>query len=215
MSGAPRATGRRQPFGRRRQGDGTRCPRAIAAEAPENRRAGHAAAAFGLFSLHSQPLAPRPPAYARFLHAHRGGPADGRRRLRDRAGRDGADLSLCARRRRSTGGHRFSRVGAGADGDRSGGATGLGHGADGEPVAGSGDLVADVRVTASSAKEDKKSWRQRWDPFGMCSWPPEDDRIESFHRHVRDQAKAMLARTWREPRNSRPACATASISGKR
>src|SRR4051794_29057327 len=26
----------------------------------------------------------------------------------------------------------------------------------------------------------------------MCSWPPEDDRIESFHRHVRDQAKAVL-----------------------
>lgn len=26
----------------------------------------------------------------------------------------------------------------------------------------------------------------------MCSWPPEDDRIESFQRHVRDQAKAVL-----------------------
>ena len=26
----------------------------------------------------------------------------------------------------------------------------------------------------------------------MCSWPPEDDRIESFQRHVRDQAKAIL-----------------------
>ncbi len=26
----------------------------------------------------------------------------------------------------------------------------------------------------------------------MCSWPPEDDRIESFHRHVREQAKAIL-----------------------
>ena len=26
----------------------------------------------------------------------------------------------------------------------------------------------------------------------MCSWPPEDDRIESFHRHVRDQARAIL-----------------------
>jgi hypothetical protein len=39
---------------------------------------------------------------------------------------------------------------------------------------------------------DRKRWQQRWDPFGMCSWPPEDDRIESFHRHVRDQAKAVL-----------------------
>jgi hypothetical protein len=40
--------------------------------------------------------------------------------------------------------------------------------------------------------QDQARWRQRWDPFGMCSWPPEDDRIESFHRHVRDQAKAIL-----------------------
>ena len=40
--------------------------------------------------------------------------------------------------------------------------------------------------------KDKKEWRQRWDPYGMCSWPPEDDRIESFQQHVRDQAKATL-----------------------
>jgi hypothetical protein len=41
-------------------------------------------------------------------------------------------------------------------------------------------------------ERDRTLWKQRWDPFGMCSWPPEDDRIESFHRHVRDQAKAVL-----------------------
>ncbi len=40
--------------------------------------------------------------------------------------------------------------------------------------------------------DEQTRWRQRWNPFGMCSWPPEDDRIESFHRHVRDQAKAVL-----------------------
>jgi hypothetical protein len=41
-------------------------------------------------------------------------------------------------------------------------------------------------------ERDRQLWKQRWDPYGMCSWPPEDDRIESFHRHVRDQAKAIL-----------------------
>src|SRR4029077_3030698 len=41
-------------------------------------------------------------------------------------------------------------------------------------------------------REDQTRWRQRWDPFGMCSYPPEDDRIESFHRHVRDQARAVM-----------------------
>jgi hypothetical protein len=39
---------------------------------------------------------------------------------------------------------------------------------------------------------ERRRWRQRWNPFGSCSWPPEDDRIESFHRHVRDQARAAL-----------------------
>jgi hypothetical protein len=41
-------------------------------------------------------------------------------------------------------------------------------------------------------EHDRRRWSQRWNPFGMCSWPPEDDRIESFQQHVRDQAKAVL-----------------------
>jgi hypothetical protein len=40
--------------------------------------------------------------------------------------------------------------------------------------------------------QERKRWAQRWNPYGMCSWPPEDDRVESFHRHVADQAKAIL-----------------------
>ena len=38
----------------------------------------------------------------------------------------------------------------------------------------------------------RQRWRQRWDPFGMCSWPIEDRRIESFQRHVAEQARAIL-----------------------
>ncbi|CAN5847840.1 hypothetical protein BH23PLA1_BH23PLA1_27890 [soil metagenome] len=41
-------------------------------------------------------------------------------------------------------------------------------------------------------EKDRKRWKQRWNPYGMCSWPPEDQRIESFQRHVADQAKAIL-----------------------
>jgi hypothetical protein len=44
----------------------------------------------------------------------------------------------------------------------------------------------------SPTRDEQTRWKQRWNPFGMCSWPPEDDRIESFHRHVRDQAKAII-----------------------
>src|SRR5581483_11451790 len=41
-------------------------------------------------------------------------------------------------------------------------------------------------------ERDRRRWKQRWHPYGQCSWPPEDDRIESFQHHVRDQAKAIL-----------------------
>lgn len=41
-------------------------------------------------------------------------------------------------------------------------------------------------------ERDRKRWQQRWDPYGQCSWPPEDDRIESFQQHVRDQAKTLI-----------------------
>jgi hypothetical protein len=48
------------------------------------------------------------------------------------------------------------------------------------------------QLSPKPPEKDRKRWSQRWNPFGMCSWPPEDDRIESFLRHVRDQAKAVL-----------------------
>lgn len=35
-------------------------------------------------------------------------------------------------------------------------------------------------------------WAYRWNPFGQCSWPPEDNRIEAFTTHVREQSKALL-----------------------
>ena len=37
-----------------------------------------------------------------------------------------------------------------------------------------------------------RRWGLQWNPFRQCSWPPEDNRIESFTRHVREQAKALL-----------------------
>lgn len=40
--------------------------------------------------------------------------------------------------------------------------------------------------------KDKQKWKMQWDPYRQCSWPPEDERVESFHTHVRQQAKALL-----------------------
>lgn len=39
---------------------------------------------------------------------------------------------------------------------------------------------------------DKKKWAMRWNPLAQCSWPPEDELIESFRSHVVDRAKAIL-----------------------
>jgi hypothetical protein len=70
------------------------------------------------------------------------------------------------------------------------------------PVWGTGPMVSRLpgqslswrtcELRPKPQREEQTRWRQRWDPFGMCSWPPEDERIESFHRHVRDQAKAII-----------------------
>ena len=37
-----------------------------------------------------------------------------------------------------------------------------------------------------------KDWQQKWNPFSQCSWPPEDDMIESFRRTVFDRASEVL-----------------------
>ena len=70
------------------------------------------------------------------------------------------------------------------------------------PVWGTGPMVSRLpgqslswrtcELRPKPLREEQARWRQRRDPFGMCSWPPEDERIESFHRHVRDQAKAII-----------------------
>ena len=117
--------------------------------------------------------------------------ADRRRRFCPGAGRDGPIVSLCAAdsdEREST----EDEAPCGASGDKPGRPARMGHGPDGEPAAGPGVSWRKCELRPRPEKKDQARWRQRWDPFGMCSYPPEDDRIESFHRHVRDQAKAIL-----------------------
>ena len=39
----------------------------------------------------------------------------------------------------------------------------------------------------------QKQWKYRWNPFGQCSWPPEDEKIENLNTHVREQTKLLLS----------------------
>ncbi len=40
--------------------------------------------------------------------------------------------------------------------------------------------------------EDMDRWKTQWNPYSQCSWPPEDNLIESFRTRVMDRAKAMI-----------------------
>ena len=39
---------------------------------------------------------------------------------------------------------------------------------------------------------DKAEWKQRWNPFRQCSYPPEDVKIETFRTHVKDAALKLI-----------------------
>ncbi len=45
------------------------------------------------------------------------------------------------------------------------------------------------------APPQRRRWQLRWNPLAQCSYPPEDERIESFQRYVRQQARMLLGDT--------------------
>jgi hypothetical protein len=49
-----------------------------------------------------------------------------------------------------------------------------------------------LKLKPQPEPKHSRIWQMLWDPYGQCSWPPEDERIESFNTHVRDQARAIL-----------------------
>jgi hypothetical protein len=49
-----------------------------------------------------------------------------------------------------------------------------------------------LSLRPTPTKQVSRRWALQWNPFRQCSWPPEDNRIESFTKHVRDQARALL-----------------------
>ncbi len=47
-------------------------------------------------------------------------------------------------------------------------------------------------LTLEPPAKEKEQWSQQWDPYGQCSYPPEDERIESFQQHVRQEARKVI-----------------------
>ncbi len=48
------------------------------------------------------------------------------------------------------------------------------------------------RLQAPPDRRQRAQWRKAWNPFGQCSWPPEDASIERFRTHVKDTALTLL-----------------------
>ncbi len=40
--------------------------------------------------------------------------------------------------------------------------------------------------------QKKEQWKQKWNPFSQCSWPPEDELIENFRSAVFDRARHIM-----------------------
>lgn len=49
----------------------------------------------------------------------------------------------------------------------------------------------DLKPNPEQFKQDQ--WKYTWNPYGQCSWPPEDEKIENLNTHVREQTKLLLS----------------------
>ncbi|MCP4787062.1 MAG: hypothetical protein GY903_14505 [Fuerstiella sp.] len=48
------------------------------------------------------------------------------------------------------------------------------------------------RLQARPERKQREQWQKTWNPFGQCSWPPEDVAIERFRTHIKDAALDLL-----------------------
>ncbi len=49
-----------------------------------------------------------------------------------------------------------------------------------------------MELKRKPTKLEREKWQMQWNPMSQCSWPPEDNVIESFRTRVMDRAKAII-----------------------
>jgi len=49
-----------------------------------------------------------------------------------------------------------------------------------------------LRLQRRPTKFEQKQWKYRWNPYSQCSYPPEDERIETFRTRVFERARAIM-----------------------
>lgn len=53
-------------------------------------------------------------------------------------------------------------------------------------------MWSQLKLIPKPDRDQQKEWKQKWNPFSQCSWPPEDEVIENFRRAVFDRAREVM-----------------------
>ena len=53
-------------------------------------------------------------------------------------------------------------------------------------------VLSQIELIPKPDPRQTQDWKQKWNPHSQCSWPPEDDVIESFRRTVFDRAQEVM-----------------------
>ena len=53
-------------------------------------------------------------------------------------------------------------------------------------------VLSQIELIPKPDQRQMRDWQQKWNPYSQCSWPPEDDVIESFRRTVFDRAQEVM-----------------------
>jgi hypothetical protein len=59
-------------------------------------------------------------------------------------------------------------------------------------LAGSPQQWRTLELNRRPRRDESRKWQMQWNPYRQCSWPPEDDIIESFRTRVVERARAAL-----------------------
>jgi hypothetical protein len=49
-----------------------------------------------------------------------------------------------------------------------------------------------LKLIPKPDRMQQQQWKQKWNPFSQCSWPPEDEVIENFRQTVFDRARQVM-----------------------
>lgn len=49
-----------------------------------------------------------------------------------------------------------------------------------------------LELQRPARKQDQRKWISRWNPYQQCSWPEEDQKIESFRNRIMERARAAI-----------------------